>query len=41
VEAAFWLPVTAIMCLALLPFMKGAVIGLCWATNVVRQDNAT
>ena len=28
VEAAIWLPVTAIMCLVLLPFMKGAAIGL-------------
>jgi uncharacterized protein (DUF983 family) len=41
VEAAIWLPVTAIMCLVLLPFMKGAVIGLCWATNLVRQDSTT
>jgi uncharacterized protein (DUF983 family) len=38
VEAAFWLPITAIMCLALLPLMKGAAIGLCWANNIVRQD---
>lgn len=37
VEAAIWLPVTAIMCLVLLPLMKGAAIGLCWATNLVRQ----
>jgi uncharacterized protein (DUF983 family) len=38
VEAAFWLPITAIMCLALLPLMKGAAIGLCWANNIVRKD---
>jgi uncharacterized protein (DUF983 family) len=40
-EAAIWLPVTAIMSLVLLPFMKGATIGLCWTTNLVRQDSAT
>ena len=40
-EAAIWLPVTAIMSLTLLPFMKGATIGLCWANNLVRQNSAT
>jgi uncharacterized protein (DUF983 family) len=40
-EAAIWPPVTAIMCLVLLPFMKGAAVGLCWANNIVRQDSAT
>jgi uncharacterized protein (DUF983 family) len=40
-EAAIWLPLTAIMCTALLPFMKGATVGLCWANNIVRRDNAT
>ena len=39
-EAAIWLPATAAMCLALLPFIKGAAIGLCWATNLVQQDRA-
>ena len=40
-ETAIWLPVIVIMCLVLLPFMKGATIGICWATNIVRQDTAT
>ena len=40
-EAAIWLPATAVMCLALLPFIKGATVGLCWATNLVRQDRTT
>lgn len=40
-DTAIWLPVTVIMCLVLLPFMKGATIGICWATNIVRQDSAT
>lgn len=37
-QAAIWLPATGFACLALLPFMKGATIGLCWATGLVRQD---
>jgi uncharacterized protein (DUF983 family) len=41
VQTAIWLPATAILCLVLLPFMKGATIGLCWATRIVRQDTAT
>lgn len=40
VQAAIWLPVTLALCLALLPRMKGAVVGFCWATNMVRQDRA-
>jgi uncharacterized protein (DUF983 family) len=40
-EIAIWLPVTSLMCLALLPFMKGAAVGLCWAMNIVRQESAT
>jgi uncharacterized protein (DUF983 family) len=40
-EAAIWLPATAIMCTVLLPFMKGATVGLCWATNLVRRENTT
>jgi uncharacterized protein (DUF983 family) len=40
-EFAVWLPVTAIMCLALLPFMKGATVGICWATNITRGNAAT
>ena len=41
VEFAIWLPLTAISCLILLPFMKGATIGLCWAAGIVRQDRVT
>lgn len=41
VEFAIWLPVTVLLCLALLPFMKGAAVGLCWAMNIVRQESAT
>jgi uncharacterized protein (DUF983 family) len=40
-STAIWLPATVIMCLVLLAFMKGATIGICWATNIVRQDAAT
>lgn len=41
VEAVIWLPATALLCLALLPSMKGAAVGLCWATNIVRRDSTT
>lgn len=40
-QAVIWLPVTLVMCLALLPFMKGATVGLCWATNSVRARSIT
>ena len=33
-----WLPMTLALCPALLPFMKGATAGLCWATDLIRQD---
>jgi uncharacterized protein (DUF983 family) len=35
---AIWLPVTALGCLLLLPSMKGATVGLCWATGLLRKD---
>jgi uncharacterized protein (DUF983 family) len=35
-QAAIWLPLTLMLCLALLPRMKGATVGLCWATGLVR-----
>ena len=38
VESAIWLPLTTVMCLVLLPVMKGATVGLCWATDLIRQD---
>ncbi|HTZ70545.1 MAG TPA: DUF983 domain-containing protein [Acetobacteraceae bacterium] len=40
-ETAIYLPLTAVLCLALLPFLKGATIGICWATDVTRQSSAT
>jgi uncharacterized protein (DUF983 family) len=40
-ESVIWLPVTLLSCLALLPFMKGVAVGLCWAMDIVRQDSAT
>jgi uncharacterized protein (DUF983 family) len=36
-QFAFWVPLTVIMAVALLPHMKGATVGLCWATNLVRE----
>ncbi|HET8996076.1 MAG TPA: DUF983 domain-containing protein [Acetobacteraceae bacterium] len=38
-QVAIWLPVTVALCLALLPFMKGATVGLCWATGLVRNES--
>ncbi len=38
VQAAIWLPVTSLLCLALLPVMKGGTVGLCWATGLVRGE---
>jgi len=40
-QAAIWLPLTLIMCLVLLPLMKGATIGLCWAAHMVRPRSVT
>jgi uncharacterized protein (DUF983 family) len=37
VEAAIWLPAATIACLGLLPLMKGATIGVCWAKQIVRD----
>lgn len=37
-QSAIWLPVTLALCLALLPVMKGATVGLCWATGLVRSQ---
>ncbi len=39
-QAAIWLPLTVLLCLALLPATKGATVGLCWATHLVRPDTA-
>jgi uncharacterized protein (DUF983 family) len=39
-ESAIWLPLTVILCLLLLPRMKGATAGLCWALGLLRADPA-
>jgi uncharacterized protein (DUF983 family) len=41
IEVAIWLPVTAILSLLLLPSMKGATVGICWATNTIRPGYAS
>lgn len=38
-EAAIWLPLTLVMTLALLPTMKGATIGICWAMGIRRDPS--
>jgi len=40
-QFAIWLPAAAAMSLALLPFTKGAAVGLCWAMGLVRPESAT
>ena len=39
VEALIWLPLSIALSLALLPSMKGASIGLAWASGTVRQSD--
>ena len=38
IQFATWLPLTALLTIGLLPFVKGGVIGQCWATGTVRPD---
>jgi uncharacterized protein (DUF983 family) len=38
-QGAIWLPLTALLCVALLPMMKGATSGLCWAVGLVRSES--
>jgi uncharacterized protein (DUF983 family) len=38
VEASVWLPLTIALSVALLPRMKGASVGLAWASNTVHLD---
>jgi uncharacterized protein (DUF983 family) len=38
VMLAIWLPLIATLTVATLPFMKGAVVGLAWATGVTRES---
>ena len=40
IQAAIWLPATVALSLLLLPRMKGATVGLCWATDLVRDQAA-
>jgi len=37
-QLAIWLPLTGLLSLALLPVMKGVAIGICWATDTVRES---
>lgn len=37
-SASIWLPVTAIMSILLLPYMKGGVLGFCWAKDIRREQ---
>lgn len=36
-QLLIWLPATALLSLALMRSIKGAAIGICWATGVVRD----
>lgn len=38
VQFAIWLPLIAVVTVATLPFMKGAVVGFAWATGVTRDS---
>ncbi|HEX9446727.1 MAG TPA: DUF983 domain-containing protein [Dongiaceae bacterium] len=37
-QASIWLPLTALMSILLLPYMKGGVIGFCWAKDIRREQ---
>ncbi len=37
VQFMIWPTLTLVMALTMLPYVKGASIGLCWATETVRQ----
>jgi len=39
-QIGIWVPTAAALCLLVLPRMKGATVGFCWATEVVRQEPA-
>ncbi len=38
VQFAIWLPLIALVSIATLPFMKGAVIGFAWGAGVTRES---
>ena len=40
-QAAVWLPLMTLACLAMLPYAKGATLGVCWTHNLVRHEPAT
>ena len=40
-QALIWLPLMALACLAMLPYAKGATLGVCWANGLVRQEPAS
>jgi uncharacterized protein (DUF983 family) len=39
-EMGIWPPVAGLLCLLVLPRMKGAIVGFCWAAELVRQEPA-
>jgi uncharacterized protein (DUF983 family) len=39
-EMSIWPLVAGILCLLVLPRMKGATVGFCWAADLVRQEPA-
>jgi uncharacterized protein (DUF983 family) len=39
IECAVWLPISALLCLVLLRPLKGAVVGMCWATGFSHADS--
>jgi len=38
VQFALWLPLTTVLTIAALPYMKGAVVGFAWANRVTRAS---
>ena len=40
VHLAIWLPLTVLLCLTLLPMMKGAIVGLQWALRMDGFDQS-
>jgi uncharacterized protein (DUF983 family) len=37
-QASIWLPLTALVSILLLPYMKGGVVGFCWAKDIRREQ---
>ncbi len=38
IQFATWLPLTALLTIGLLPFVKGGAVGLCWATDLFARS---